>query len=152
MATTNVTLGEVEVLSNQERTHGFTHKWTVDYTDVDEGSGNSDDVIVTLGNTPSNFLVARVLVNVTTAFAGTAGTFAIEVGTDGDDDNFIASTSVKTAGTIIAAAGGAPATAAGSHDDAADVLTATFTNGTSGAPEDLTAGSCDIYLQLIELP
>ena len=39
MANTDVTLGNARksVLSNQERAQGFTHKWQVLFTDVDEG-------------------------------------------------------------------------------------------------------------------
>ena len=49
MANTDVTLGNTRkvILSNQERAQGYTHKWTVKYTDIDEGSGSSDTVTVT---------------------------------------------------------------------------------------------------------
>lgn len=150
MANTDVTISQVDILSLQEKAAGFTHKWTIAYTDVDEGTGAADTVTAALGNTPSNFIVAKVAANVTTAFAGT-GAFTMEVGTDGDPNNFIESTSVKSAGTILAAAGAAPATLAGSHDQAADALEVVFTNATSGSPSALTAGSVDIYMQLIEL-
>jgi hypothetical protein len=150
MANTDVTISQVDILSLQEKAAGFTHKWTIAYTDVDEGTGTTDTVTAALGNTPSNFIVAKVAANVTTAFAGT-GAFTMEVGTDGDPNNFIESTSVKSAGTILAAAGAAPATLAGSHDQAADALEVVFTNATSGSPSALTAGSVDIYMQLIEL-
>jgi hypothetical protein len=150
MANTDVTISQVDILSLQEKAAGFTHKWTIAYTDVDEGTGTTDTVTAALGNTPSNFIVAKVAANVTTAFAGT-GAFTMEVGTDGDPNNFIESTSVKSAGTILAAAGAAPATLAGSHAQAADALEVVFTNATSGSPSALTAGSVDIYMQLIEL-
>lgn len=151
MANTDVTISQVDILSLQEKAAGFTHKWTIAYTDVDEGTGAADTVTAALGNTPSNFIVAKVAANVTTAFAGTSGAFTMEVGTDGDPNNFIESTSVKSAGTILAAAGAAPATLAGSHAQAADALEVVFTNATSGSPSALTAGSVDIYMQLIEL-
>lgn len=150
MANTDVTLGKVETLTNQERANGWTHKWTIAYTDVDEGTGSTDTVTVALGNTPSNFIVAKVAANVTTAFAGT-GAFTMEVGTDGDPNNFLTSTSVMSAATIVAAAGAAPATLAGSHAQASDALEALFTNATSGSPSALTAGSVDIYMELLEL-
>ena len=150
MANTDVIISQVDILSLQEKAAGFTHKWTIAYTDVDEGTGTTDTVTAALGNTPSNFIVAKVAANVTTAFDGT-GAFTMEVGTDGDPNNFIESTSVKSAGTILAAAGAAPATLAGSHAQAADALEVVFTNATSGSPSALTAGSVDIYMQLIEL-
>ena len=86
MANTAVTLpaARKSVLSNQERAQGFTHKFKVLFTDIDEGGGSSDTVTVTLGNTPTDFIITKALVNVTTAMAGT-GAIAIEVGTDGSE-------------------------------------------------------------------
>ena len=149
MANTDVTLGDTRktVLSNQERAHGFTHKWTVKYTDIDEGTGSSDTVTVALGNTPTDFVITKAMVNVTTAFAGT-GALASEVGTDGDPNNFITSTSVAAVGPIITGAGAAPTTLAGTFAAAADALEALFTNSSSGSPSALTAGELDIYLAM----
>ena len=149
MANTAVTLPSARksVLSNQERAQGFTHKFKVLFTDVDEGGGSSDTVTVTLGNTPTDFVITKALVNVTTAFAGT-GAFAIEVGTDGDPNNFITSTSVATAGPIISEVGASVKTLAGSFAAAADVLSAVFTNSSSGSPSALSAGELDIYLSI----
>jgi len=149
MANTDVTLGDTRktTLSNQERAQGYTHKYTIKYTDIDEGSGSSDTVTVTLGNTPTDFVISKALVNVTTAFAGT-GALAVEVGTDGDPNNFITSTSVAAVGPIITAIGAAPTTLAGSFAAASDVVEALFTNSSSGSPSALTAGECDIYLAM----
>ena len=149
MANTAVTLPDARksVLSNQERAQGFTHKFKVLYTDVDEGGGASDTVTVTLGNTPTDFIITKALVNVSTAYAGT-GAMAIEVGTDGDPNNFIYSTTVLTAGPIIVGAGAAVKTLAGSFAAASDVLSAVFTNSSSGSPSALSAGELDIYLAM----
>lgn len=149
MANTNVTLPNARksVLSNQERAQGFTHKWKVLFTDVDEGSGSSDTVTVALGDTPADFVISKAMVNVTTAFAGTGG-LSVKVGTDGDDDNFITATSVLSAGPIIVGAGSVPATLAGSFAAASDALQAKFTNSSSGSPSALTAGELDIYLAM----
>tara|TARA_R110002111_G_scaffold144439_1_gene210612 strand:+ start:358 stop:828 length:471 start_codon:yes stop_codon:yes gene_type:complete len=149
MANTAVTLPDARksVLSNQERAQGFTHKFKVLYTDVDEGGGSSDTVTVTLGNTPTDFIITKALVNVSTAYAGT-GAIAIEVGTDGDPNNFISSTTVLTAGPIIVGAGAAVKTLAGSFAAASDVLSAVFTNSSSGSPSALSAGELDIYLAM----
>ena len=149
MANTDVTLGDTRktTLSNQERAQGYTHKWTVKYTDIDEGSGSSDTVTVTLGRTPTDFVISKAMVNVTTAFAGT-GALALEVGTDGDPNNFITSVTVMTAGPTISAVGGAPVTLAGTFAIASDALEALFTNSSSGSPSALTAGEMDIYLAM----
>ena len=149
MANTDVTLDNARksVLSNQERAQGFTHKYTIKYTDIDEGSGSSDTVTVSLGDTPTDFVISKTLVNITTAFAGTGG-LSIQVGTDGDPNNFITATSVLTAGPLISAAGAAPVTLVGTFAVASDALEALFTNSSSGSPSALTAGELDIYLAM----
>lgn len=149
MANTDVTLGNARknVLSNQERAQGFTHKYTIKSTDIDEGSGSSDTVTVTLGATPTDFIITKAMVNVTTAMAGT-GALTIQVGTDGDPNNFITATSVTAVGPIISAVGAAPVTLAGTFAAASDQLEALFTNSSSGSPSALTAGELDIYLAM----
>jgi len=149
MANTDVTLDNARksVLSNQERAQGFTHKYTIKYTDIDEGSGSSDTVTVSLGDTPTDFVISKTLVNIRTAFAGTGG-LSIQVGTDGDPNNFITATSVLTAGPLISAAGAAPVTLAGTFAVASDALEALFTNSSSGSPSALTAGELDVYLAM----
>jgi len=149
MANTDVTLGDTRktVLSNQERAQGYTHKWTIKYTDIDEGSGSSDTVTVSLGDTLTDFVISKAMINVTTAFAGT-GAMTVQVGTDGDPNNYITAITILTAGPTISGAGGAPATLAGSFAVAADALEALFTNSSSGSPSALTAGEMDIYLAM----
>ena len=149
MANTDVTLDNARksVLSNQERAQGFTHKYTIKFTDIDEGSGSSDTVTVTLGATPTDFVISKAMVNVTTAMAGT-GALTIQVGTDGDPNNFITATSVAAVGPIISAVGAAPVTLAGTFAAASDQLEALFTNSSSGSPSALTAGQLDIYLAM----
>ena len=149
MANTDVTLGSARksTLSNQARAQGFTHKFKILYTDIDEGIGSSDTVTVALGDTPTDFIVTKALINVTTAFAGT-GAMTVQVGTDGDPNNYITATSILAVGPTIAGAGAAPVTLAGSFAAASDALEALFTNSSSGAPEDLSAGEMDIYLAM----
>jgi len=149
MANTDVTLDNARksVLSNQERAQGFTHKYTIKFTDIDEGSGSSDTVTVTLGATPTDFIISKAMVNVTTAMAGT-GALTIQVGTDGDPNNFITATSVAAVGPIISAVGAAPVTLAGTFAAASDQLEALFTNSSSGSPSALTAGELDVYLAM----
>ena len=152
MANTDVTLGNTRkvILSNQERAQGFTHKYTVKYTDIDEGSGSSDTVTVSLGSTPTDFVISRAAINVTPAFTGT-GAMTVQVGTDGDPNNFITAITVMTAGPTISAVGGAPVTLAGTFAIASDALEALFTNSSSGSPSALTAGEMDIYLAMHSL-
>ena len=149
MANTDVTLPSARksILSNQERAQGFTHKFKILYTDIDEGTGSSDTVTVSLGDTPTDFIVTKALINVTTAFAGT-GAMTVQVGTDGDPNNYITATSILAVGPTIAGAGAAPVTLAGSFAAASDALEALFTNSSSGSPSALTAGELDIYLAM----
>ena len=149
MANTDVTLDSArkDVLSNQERAQGYTHKYKIKYTDIDEGGGSSDTVTVSLGDTPTDFVISKAMVNISTAFAGTGG-LTIQVGTDGDPNNFITATSVLTAGPLISAVGAAPVTLAGTFAVASDALEALFTNSSSGSPSALTAGELDIYLAM----
>ena len=147
MANTDVTLDNARkhVLSNQERAQGFTHKYKILYTDIDEGSGSTDTVTAVLGNTPTDFVVTKAMVNVTTAFAGTGG-LSIQVGTAGDPNGFITATSVLTAGPIATQAGATTAAAAACIGTTAQVMEALFTNSSSGSPSALSAGELDIYL------
>ena len=149
MANTDVTLDNARknVLSNQERAQGYTHKYTIKYTDIDEGSGSSDTVTVSLGDTPTAFIISKAMLNVTTAFAGT-GALTVQIGTDGDPNNFITAITVLTAGPTISAAGAAPVTLVGTFAIASDALEALFTNSSSGSPSALTAGELDIYLAM----
>ena len=149
MANTDVTLGSARksILSNQERAQGFTHKFKILYTDIDEGSGSSDTVTVALGDTQTDFVITKALLHVPTAFAGT-GAMTVQIGTDGDPNNFIAAITVLTAGPTISAAGAAPVTLAGTFAIASDALEALFTNSSSGSPSALSAGEMDIYLAI----
>ena len=149
MANTDVTLdyARKNVLSYQERAQGYTHKYTIKYTDIDEGSGSSDTVTVSLGDTPTDFIISKAMLNVTTAFAGT-GALTVQIGTDGDPNNFITAITVMTAGPTISAVGAAPVTLVGTFAIASDALEALFTNSSSGSPSALTAGELDIYLAM----
>jgi hypothetical protein len=161
MANTDVTLATaVDTLSQQERSAGFTHKWVIDYTDIDEGTGSTDTVTAALGNTPTSFFVTKCIGYITTAFAnGGSGTLTVQVGTDGDPNNYMAATALITTGTgttagPIGAASGVIPTLAGSAGTSSDVLEALFTNSVGDSPSTLTAGKLVILMQIaeIELP
>jgi len=139
--------------AEQTRETGFTHRWRIPFDVLNNASWTTqgDTVTVTLGSTPTKFLVGKAAADIRTAFA-TTGTLTLQVGTDGDPDNFIDAQTAKTAAIIIGASGALPVTEAGTVGIASDVLTATFTTqGSTGAPSDITAGSVDIYLSVIDL-
>ena len=149
MADTAVTISRSKAynLSLQEQARGYSHKFSVAYSDVAFGSGASDTVTMTLGTLPSTWVVENALVNVSTAFAGTTA-FTVQVGTTTTTNAFVTATSVLTAGVI-----GSPlaATLTNATGTASKNLVAIFTNATGGSPSALTAGALDIYLNIIDL-
>lgn len=148
MADTAVTISRADTsqLSLQEQARGFSNKFHVDYSDVALGTGSTDTVTLTLGALPSNFVLNNALVNVTTAFAGTTA-FSVNVGTTSSTSALVTAQSVKTAGVIA----GLPTTATLVKGTASVNLVAIFTNATGGSPSALTAGSLDIYLNIVDL-
>jgi hypothetical protein len=152
--TTNPNAGSIEVLSaEQTRQTGFTHKFVIDFTAINNSSWTTDGdtVTVTLGSTPAKFLVDKVAAYIATAFA-TDGTLTVAVGTDGDPDNFLDAQDAKTNAWLLADTSATVKTEAGSFGDASDVLVAQFaTQAATGAPADITAGVAEIYLAVIDL-
>lgn len=148
MADTAVTLGRSSksTLSLQEQARGFSHKFTINYDDVNNGTGSTDTETVTLGTTPSKWVVDKALVNVRTAYAGTTA-LTIKVGTTTTADLFVTAQTVLTQGVLLSV----PTSAALKQVTAATSLVATFTNATGGSPSALTAGDVDIYLNIIDL-
>lgn len=144
--------GQILPLETQAAT-GFTHMWRIPYSDINDASwtGQGDTVTVTLGDTPARFLVDKAMHDIATAFA-TTGTLTLQVGTDGDPDNFIDAQDAKTAGVYLADTSGTVKTEAGSFGTAADVLVARFTTQAStGAPADITAGEVYIFLGITDV-
>lgn len=148
MADTAVTISRADTsqLSLQEQARGFSNKFHVDYSDVALGTGSTDTVTLTLGALPSNFVLNNALVNITTAFAGTTA-FSVNVGTTSSTSALVTAQSVKTAGVLA----GLPTTATLVKGTASVNLVAIFTNATGGSPSALTAGSLDIYLNIVDL-
>jgi hypothetical protein len=148
MADTAITISDdrISQLSNQEiATSGFTHKFRVLYSDIAYGSGSSDTVTLTLGNTPAKWYIDKAGVNVKTAFAGTTAMTVI-VGTTTTTNAAIASTSILTAAWIPQASTVPVST--NLKGTSALSLVATFTNATGGSPSALTAGELDLYLAI----
>ena len=151
MSDTAITISSTRVspLSDQERAaFGFTHKYSVLYSDIAYGSASADTVTLTLGATPAKFCADKAAINIGTAFAGTTA-LSIQVGTTSDTDNFITAQSVLTAAYLFSSKGpNTVETKAGSTATAAVNLVAVFTNATDGSPSALTAGALDIYLSV----
>ncbi len=161
MANTDVTLGAASVLAlnNQERTAGFTHKFEIDHTDIDEGTALDDTVTVSLGSLPDNFVVSKCFMYVKEAFdysGDEAGTLTVQVGTDGDPNNYataanlIATGTPVAAGVVVGAASGVIPTAAGSAGESGDALEALFTNSAAGSPSLLNVGKLVILMEIAE--
>ena len=125
--------------------HGFTNKFSISYSLIASGTGTADTVTVTLGTTPTVWMVDKAVAIVSTAFAGTTG-FAVTVGTTTTVAAFISSQSVLTAGVLNGVSTLPVLTTA--TGTAAKSLVAVFTNSGGGAPANLTAGYMDIYLSM----
>lgn len=150
MADTAVTLSSnrVTVLADIERINGFSHKFTIPYSDIAQGTTSTDTVTVTLGTTPALWRINAALVNITTAFAGTTA-MTINVGTTSSTSALITAQSILTAGMLPMASTVPISTNA--NATAARNLVAIFTNSSGGSPSALTAGELDIYINLQNL-
>ena len=151
MANTNVTIAKtkVSIQGIEQRINGFTHKFHVDYTDVNTGTGSSDTVTLTLGTTPATWIVDAAVGIITTAFAGTTA-FTVTVGTTTNVACILPSTSTLTAGLVQPTTGPFQvATVTQATGTSSIGLVAVFTNATGGSPSALSAGALDIYLSII---
>jgi hypothetical protein len=152
--TTTLASDYVEILpAETTRQTGFTHRFRIPYTSINTSTWTTDGdtVTVTLGTTPTKFLVDKVMVDIKTAFV-TDGTLTIQVGTDGDPDNFLDAQSAKTAALLAAGVSGTIVTEAGSFGIASDVLVARFTTqAATGAPSDISAGEAVVWLAVRDL-
>ncbi len=136
-------------LTDVERINGFSTKYTIPYSDVAvaTATATADTVTVTLGALPARWAVNHALVNITTAFAGTTA-LTVVVGTTTTTNAFISSTSVLTAATI---GSGLTQALTNATATATKNIVAIFTNATGGSPSALTAGSLDIYLNVLDM-
>lgn len=154
MANTAVTLTKPRFtpLTNPERSAGFTHKWTILYSDIAFGAGATDTVTVTLGaSSPTNWIVTQAFANITTVFAGTTGGLAVTAGTSGSVAAFLPSTSVLAAGVVQPTTGpNTVATPGSAFGQSVMVPTVVFTNSVSGSPAGVTSGQLDVFLSIID--
>lgn len=84
------------------RQFGYTHLFRLLYSDINTAGAQGDTVTVTLGSTPTNYLLGGAAIYVKTAFATSSGTPTItgQVGITSDTDALVEATSVKSAGFI----------------------------------------------------
>ncbi len=130
---------------------GFTHAFRVPFDILNNSSWTTqgDTVTVTLGTTSARYQVDRVAVNVPTAFA-TTGTLTISVGTSSNTALALAAASCKSDTQLTAAAG--CVTANKVEGTSAATLQCRFTTqGSTGAPSDITAGVAEIFLRIIDV-
>lgn len=151
MATYAVTIPAARktVLTDVERAVcGFSHKFTVLWSDLTSaGATTATDVVtLTLGASPAFWAVDKALMNVTTAFAGSGG-LAVATGTTSSVAAFVASTSVLTVAAVGQAVGVPVLTNATATTSLSIVATAT--NSVSGSISALTAGQADIFLNIL---
>jgi len=144
----------VEVLPAETvRQTGFTHKFTIPFTQINNAAwtADGDTVTLTLGSTPAKWLVDKVAVEIKTAFT-TDGTLTIQVGTDGDQDNFLDAQNAKIAALLLADTSATVKTEAGSFGIASDVLVVRFaTEVDEGAPADIVGGEAIVWLAVRDL-
>jgi hypothetical protein len=145
---------KIERLSAETtRQTGFTHRFRIPFDVINTSTWTTqgDTATVTLGSTPTKFLIDKAAVNIATAFA-TTGTLTIQVGTDGDPDNFIDAQDAKTAAVLIGSQGAEPVTEAGTVGVASDVLVVRFTSqSATGALSDITAGVAEVFLGIVDI-
>lgn len=153
MASYSVTIPKARCspLSIEEQAStGCNVRWRLLTADVAYATATAtDDVLTfTLGSTPSNWIVNRALVNVTTAFATTTAA-TLAVGTTSSTAAFVSAQSILAAGPLEMVSTVPIGTNA--QGTAALSIVATVTNATGGSLSALTAGQADIYLNVVNL-
>lgn len=152
MANTNVTIansGQATIGAIGYFPLGCNMKWTIPYTLVATGTGNADTVTVALGSTPAKWIVNQAWANVTTAFAGTTA-FSVTVGTTTTVNAMIATADLISVGAAVLPPAANCPVATNLSGSTAIALVAVFTNATGGSPSAVTAGSIDIYANVID--
>jgi hypothetical protein len=132
----------------------FTHKWTIPYTEVYNAAltAQGDTLTITLGTTPTRFLVKNAAAVVTTAFTTAAGTLTFTFGTSTTVNNYLTASDAKTAAAVVLNQGGDPVTLAGSFGASAVTLVCRFaTQASTGALSDVTGGSLVIMASILDL-
>lgn len=137
------------VLADVERAVcGFSHKFTVPFSDLTSAGATTatDTVTLTLGPTPALWAIDKALINVTTAYAGTTA-LTINVGSTSSTSAFVTAQSVLTVAALGMASGVPVLTNATATSSLS--MVAVFTNATGGSISALTAGQLDIFLNIL---
>lgn len=134
----------VALTSSERITHGFTHKYSLDYTDlVASGSSATACTLTLMSNVGLGFQVQRAAFEVTSGFVAdsqTALTAALKIAST----DIIAATEWCTAGTEVLYSQTDEATLSAA---AGDDITLVFA-GTGGDLRLETAGAANVYLQV----
>jgi hypothetical protein len=137
-------------LSYEERLNsGFTHKLVLPYTDFTGlGSGSAVSLFPAINaatTIAAGVSISRCAINVSTAFTFAAGTLVAVIGDGGDDDRYLTSTTLKTAGWTETPAATKPYTYG-----AADTVDIKITCG-AGTPATIAAGELVVFLAVNDL-
>lgn len=141
-------------LSNLEsaRSGGFTHIATINAADINGTTGTAGDTItVTLGSSPTEYLITKAAVYIETAFTiGSSGTLTVMVGSSGTPNAILTATDALTQGGIATESAGDPEAGAGTIGTSSITLVARFTTAT-GTPGSVAAGVAHVLLGLVDL-
>jgi hypothetical protein len=151
-------MASIERLANEERlATGATHKIKLSFTDIkSETSGTAFEIFPKITENPTFPKGTRILacaVRVPTLFVAASMTAcALVIGDGGDDDRFLASSSIGGTGSSATAGDwyGHPQTTCPFTYKDADTVDAKVT-ATGAALSALTAGELEIYLTVQEL-
>lgn len=155
MASYTVTLPKARcsTLSNSEQAAtGMSHRWRVLAADIAyaTATATNDVLTFTLGATPTNWIVDKALVNVTTAAVGTTAV-TLAVGTTSSTAAFVSAQSIKTAGPLEMVSTLPILTNAQGTASLNLVATLTDADGGTNSLSAVTAGQFDIYLNVVNL-
>lgn len=131
---------------------GFTHKVTVDHTDITTSAADTDQTIAIL-SVAAGDVVDKAAYKLVTAFSDASDAAfndtKVQVGDGGDTDRFIAATQVNVNGTEVLFAANANTTAyAYTAADTVDLLVESMT---AKSLSELDAGEIHIYLAVSKL-
>ncbi len=144
----------ISPLIKPEMTNGYTQRYYIPYT-IFQAAGTSasaDTVTVTLGTTPTNWLVDAILVDIPVAFAGSAAasSMSMTIGTTTKATAFASSFSILSAG-IYQPPNGANTVATPASSTATSAVTMQgVLTCTCGFASSFTTGFMTILLSLID--
>jgi len=135
---------------------GYTTRYYVPYTliSLSGASSSSDTVLLTLGTTPSNWVVTSATVNIPAGqfFGGSTATLTAVLGTTTTTNAFVSSFSTLTSGTYSGIYGPNSVNLPGSSQGTSTItLAMTLTPGGVGAsPANFTSGEMTVLIGLYD--